>query len=87
MLSSGCGSVWLERLVWDQEAAGSNPVTPIFYSYEPGGAGGGKAVGELAHRQLFPTSDTCGDSRKARKAAGFSSVPGGKGEPVHRQPF
>ncbi len=27
---SGCGSVWLERLVWDQEAAGSNPVTPIF---------------------------------------------------------
>ena len=25
---SGCGSVWLERLVWDQEAAGSNPVTP-----------------------------------------------------------
>ena len=26
---SGCGSVWLERLVWDQEVAGSNPVTPI----------------------------------------------------------
>ena len=25
----GCGSVWLERLVWDQEVAGSNPVTPI----------------------------------------------------------
>ena len=27
---TGCGSAWLERLVWDQEAAGSNPVTPIF---------------------------------------------------------
>ena len=26
----GCGSAWLERLVWDQEVAGSNPVTPIF---------------------------------------------------------
>ena len=25
---TGCGSVWLERLIWDQEAAGSNPVTP-----------------------------------------------------------
>ena len=27
---SGCGSAWLERLVWDQEVAGSNPVTPMF---------------------------------------------------------
>ena len=25
---TGCGSVWLERVVWDHEAAGSNPVTP-----------------------------------------------------------
>lgn len=24
-----CGSVWLERLVWDQDVAGSNPVIPI----------------------------------------------------------
>ena len=27
---AGCGSVWLEHLIWDQEAAGSNPVTQIF---------------------------------------------------------
>ena len=26
---AGCGSAWLERLVWDQEVAGSNPVTPM----------------------------------------------------------
>jgi iron complex transport system substrate-binding protein len=26
---AGCSSAWLERLVWDQEVAGSNPVTPI----------------------------------------------------------
>ena len=28
-MKTGCGSAWLERLVWDQEVAGSNPVTPI----------------------------------------------------------
>ena len=28
-IDPGCGSAWLERLVWDQEVAGSNPVTPI----------------------------------------------------------
>ena len=28
---SGCGSVWLEYLVWDQGVAGSNPVTPICF--------------------------------------------------------
>ena len=27
--ATGCGSAWLERLIWDQEVAGSNPVTPI----------------------------------------------------------
>ena len=30
VVMTGCGSAWLERLVWDQEVAGSNPVTPIF---------------------------------------------------------
>ena len=30
LVMTGCGSAWLERLVWDQEVAGSNPVTPIF---------------------------------------------------------
>ena len=29
IFDTGCGSAWLERLVWDQEVAGSNPVTPI----------------------------------------------------------
>jgi hypothetical protein len=28
---SRCGSAWLERYVRDVEAAGSNPVTSIFY--------------------------------------------------------
>ena len=26
--SSGCSVAWLARLIWDQEVAGSNPVTP-----------------------------------------------------------
>ena len=26
---TGCGAAWLARLIWDQEVAGSNPVTPI----------------------------------------------------------
>ena len=26
---TGCSVVWLARLIWDQEVAGSNPVTPI----------------------------------------------------------
>ena len=30
-LYRGCGSAWLERLIWDQEVAGSNPVTPTMY--------------------------------------------------------
>ena len=28
---TGCGSVWLERLIWVQEAAGSSPVTPTIW--------------------------------------------------------
>lgn len=26
--TTGCSSAWLERVVWDHEVAGSNPVTP-----------------------------------------------------------
>lgn len=29
--ASGCGSAWLEHLVWDQGVAGSNPVFPTGY--------------------------------------------------------
>ncbi len=29
---TGCGAAWLARLIWDQEVAGSNPVTPSFYN-------------------------------------------------------
>lgn len=29
--ASGCGSAWLEHLVWDQGVAGSNPVFPTIY--------------------------------------------------------
>ena len=29
-VKAGCGSAWLERLIWDQEVAGSNPVTPTY---------------------------------------------------------
>ena len=28
---TGCSVVWLARLIWDQEVAGSNPVTPTFF--------------------------------------------------------
>ena len=28
-VDSGCGTVWLVYLIWDQGVAGSNPVTPI----------------------------------------------------------
>ena len=31
LTKTGCGSVWLERLIWVQEAAGSSPVTPTMW--------------------------------------------------------
>src|SRR5690349_11674266 len=58
-LPPGCGSAWLERLVRDQEVAGSNPVTPTFskscrnqtLDYLP-------AVGSAAHSPRAKTVDT-----------------------------
>jgi hypothetical protein len=34
---AGRGSVWLERLVRDQEVAGSNPVAPTVFRKKPFG--------------------------------------------------
>ncbi len=33
MCRSGCSSVWLEYLVWDQGAEGSNPFTPTTFLF------------------------------------------------------
>ena len=30
---TGCGAAWLARLIWDQEVAGSNPVTPTIMKW------------------------------------------------------
>jgi hypothetical protein len=33
--TTGCSSAWLERLLWEQEVAGSNPVIPTQLDFEP----------------------------------------------------
>ncbi len=34
MCRSGCSSVWLEYLVWDQGAEGSSPFTPTTFKFQ-----------------------------------------------------
>lgn len=34
-LIAGCGAVWLARLLWEQEAGGSNPSIPTSFEYGP----------------------------------------------------
>ena len=34
MYRSGCSSVWLEYLVWDQGAEGSSPFTPTTFKFQ-----------------------------------------------------
>src|SRR5262249_55112076 len=49
---TGRSSAWLERVVWDHEVAGSNPVAPTVFKDKPFG----KNVEGLSHcgGQLFP---------------------------------
>ena len=54
---TGCGSAWLERLVWDQEVAGSNPVTPI-----KGERSMETETSNLDDGKLASRSSTCGCS-------------------------
>ena len=32
---AGCGAAWLARLLWEQEAGGSNPSIPTNFDYGP----------------------------------------------------
>ena len=56
---TGCGSAWLERLVWDQEVAGSSPVARSFLFL-----GSKKAVLDIK-------SSTASDCRQSPAFAGF----------------
>ena len=64
---TGCGSAWLERLVWDQEVAGSNPVTPILTNMR---------VAQLVERDLAKV-EAAGSSPVSRSFLflGFMRVP------------
>ena len=60
---SGCSSVWLERVVWDHEVAGSNPVTPIRRSPPYSGSCAGEISARGVHLlRRFLSLAHCGDA-------------------------
>ena len=81
---TGCGSAWLERLVWDQEVAGSNPVTPIIWKLCASGSGVEHHLAKVGAAGSNPVSrffiiKNCGIKESASKCKQFILRATGKG--------